>query len=293
MAPRISLGPQLPSHDAAPPNAAALVTFLFFLSGAAGLIYQIVWTRDLVLVFGNTSQSVSTIVAAFMAGLGFGGLAGGLAARRTLRPLRTYAFVELGIALLALLLPLAFDGIAGAYRSGYETLSPAELALVRFGLSFLAVAPVTFLMGATLPLLTAHFVHDLRQAGPTLGRLYAVNTLGATVGTVIAGFVLIELLGLSQTAHLAVLLNLTAGLGALLLSRFAIAGAAQVRTQQAGVLPVARTEPTGSRSPSRLLLFTATFVSGFVALALEVLWTRDPAEGSGSRIYLFVGILAH
>jgi spermidine synthase len=270
------------------------VLALFVASGAAGLIYQVVWSRELVLVFGNTTQAVATIVTAFMAGLGFGSLAGGRLADTSGRPLRLYGLVELAVATMAALLPFAFTGLAEVYRGVWPSLveRPGQLAGVRFGLALAAVAPATFLMGMTLPLLTRYLVRTLDETGARLGELYAANTIGAMAGTLLGGFVLIELVGLHLTSYLAVALNLAAGLGALLLSR-----RWETDPDNAGATAARRERPARPQVPREFLprrraVLAATFVSGFVSLALEVLWTRMLAEGTGSSIYIFTTILA-
>jgi spermidine synthase len=287
----VATSPPRPASRATP-SLRGVVLALFVASGAAGLIYQVVWSRELVLVFGNTTQAVATIVTAFMAGLGFGSLAGGRLAGTSRRPLRLYGLVELAVAAVAALLPLAFSSLAELYRGMWPSLveRPGQLAGVRFGLALAAVAPATFLMGMTLPLLTRYLVRTLDEAGARLGELYAANTIGAMAGTLLGGFVLIEFLGLRRTGYLAVALNLAAGLGALLLSRRWEAGdageAAAARERPA------RPEVPRSFRPRRRIVLAATFVSGFVSLALEVLWTRMLAEGTGSSIYIFTTILA-
>ncbi|HLG72639.1 MAG TPA: MFS transporter [Chloroflexota bacterium] len=276
-----------------------IVAAIFVASGAAGLIYQVVWSSQLVLVFGNTSEAVGTIVTAFMAGLGFGGLAGGLIGPRLRSPLRAYGLTELAIAACALLVPLGFQAIDLAYRSAYDSTSATTVTLLRLGLALATVTPVTFLMGLTLPLLTRHLVTSLRMAGAHIGSLYSANTLGAMAGSLISGFVLIELFGLSATAHMAVALNALAGGVALLLAR-GVPAAAPVSEQEVDAEPaLERREGLDAQhdgviltQPLRRAVYAASFVSGFVALALEVLWTRMLAEGTGSQIYQFVGILA-
>jgi spermidine synthase len=265
--------------------ADGFVVGVFVLSGAAGLIYQVVWSRQLVLLYGNTTEAIGTIVAAFMAGLGLGGLAGGLISPRLRRPLRVYGAVELTVGAAALLVPLGFQLIEGVYRSAYDTTSPGQLTLVRLLLAMATVTPVTFLMGLTLPLLTRHMVTSMRTAGAHMGRLYSANTFGAMAGTLLSGLLLIELLGLSATTHVAVGLNLVAGTVALLVA---------ARTRVARTVETTVVDAPEQRAPNRalrVLLYAATFVSGFVALSLELLWTRMLAEGTGSRIYIFVVIL--
>ena len=288
----VATSPPRPASRATPSLRGAVLA-LFVASGAAGLIYQVVWSRELVLVFGNTTQAVATIVTAFMAGLGFGSLAGGRLADTSLRPLRLYGLVELAVAAMAALLPFAFTGLAELYRGVWPNLveRPGQLAGVRFGLALAAVAPATFLMGMTLPLLTRYLVRTLDEAGARLGELYAANTIGAMVGTLLAGFVLIELVGLHLTSYLAVALNLAAGLGALLLSRRWEPGPEASATAARRERPV-RPKVPREFLPRRRAVLAATFVSGFVSLALEVLWTRMLAEGTGSSIYIFTTILA-
>jgi spermidine synthase len=288
----VATSPPRPASRAAPGLRGAVLA-LFVASGAAGLVYQVVWSRELVLVFGNTTQAVATIVTAFMAGLGFGSLAGGRLADTSARPLRVYGAVELAVAAMAALLPLVFEGLAGLYRGLWPSLvdRPAQLTAVRFALALAAVAPATFLMGMTLPLLTRHLVRTLDEAGARLGELYAANTIGAMAGTLLGGFVLIEFLGLRLTSYVAVALNLLAGLGARLLSRRFEADQPEA-TSAAGASRRPRPRVPRSFLPRRRAVLAATFVSGFAALGLEVLWTRMLAEGTGSSIYIFTAILA-
>jgi spermidine synthase len=252
-------------------------------SGAAGLIYQVVWTRDLVLVFGNTTQAIVTTVTAFLAGLGIGSLLGAAIGAKLRRALAVYGFLEIAVACLALLMPLAFDAIATVFRSAYLSLPSGEVALIRFALAFAALTPVTLIMGMTLPILTRHLVRANPDVGERIAQLYGLNTLGAVVGTVASGYVLIELLGLRETTLVAVVLNLGAGVGALLISR------AFPKTEEAR-------SPAAERRPRlhgrQWLLLGVTFASGLVSLALEVLWTRLLLQRTGSSIYVFVAVLA-
>ncbi|HEY3414851.1 MAG TPA: spermidine synthase, partial [Armatimonadota bacterium] len=166
---------------------------LFILSGAAGLIYEVVWARQLVLVFGNTSQAVSTILTGFFGGLAIGGAVGGRVADRVKRPLRLYGVMELIVVGVVLLTPVSFRLIGELYRGIYPSLSeaPILLALVRFVLAILALAPATLVMGATLPTLTRFLTKGGRGIAGAFQRLYTANTFGAIVGTALAGFVLI------------------------------------------------------------------------------------------------------
>ncbi len=260
-----------------------LVPVLFMASGAAGLIYQVVWTRDLVLVFGNTTQAIVTTVTAFLAGLGIGSLLGAAIGVKLRWPLAVYGLLETAVAVLALFVPLAFDAIATVFRSAYLSLPAGEVALIRFGLAFFALTPVTLIMGLTLPILTRHLVRADPDVGERIARLYGLNTLGAVLGTVVSGYVLIELLGLRGSTFVAVVLNLGAGAGALLIAR-TVPKTQEVRSPAAGRRP--------RLHGRQWLLLGVTFASGLVSLALEVLWTRLLQQGTGSSIYIFVAVLA-
>jgi spermidine synthase len=262
----------------------ALVPVLFMASGAAGLIYQVVWTQDLVLVFGDTTQAIVTTVTAFLAGLGIGALVGAAIGARLRRALAVYGLLEVAVGCLALLMPLAFGAVATLFRSAYLSLPAGEVALIRFGLAFVALTPVTLLMGMSLPVLTRHLVRADPDVGERIARLYGLNTLGAVLGSVASGYFLIELLGLRATTFVAVALNLSAGLGAILISRTLPA------VQQESRYPAAaRRPPLRGR---QWLMLGVTFVSGLVSLALEVLWTRVMLQGTGSSIYVFVAVVA-
>jgi spermidine synthase len=263
----------------------ALVPVLFMASGAAGLIYQVVWTQDLVLVFGDTTQAVVTTVTAFLAGLGVGALVGARVGARLRRALAVYGLLEIGVGCLALLMPVLFDVVATLFRSAYISLPAAEVALIRFGLAFLALIPVTLLMGMSLPVLTRHLVRTDPDIGERIARLYGLNTLGAVLGSVASGYFLIELLGLRATTFVAVALNLCAGCGAVLIASFR----PRAERREADIPAAGRRPPL---RPRQYLLLFVTFVSGLVSLALEVLWTRILLQDTGSSIYIFIAVVS-
>lgn len=177
-----------------------IVLAIFILSGAAGLMYEVVWSRQLVLVFGNTTQAVSTILTGFFGGMAIGSFLGGRLADRVRSPLRMYGAIELVLVVVVLATPVTFRLLHEVYRGAYGALEGSfeAIALLRFGLAILALAPATILMGATLPALTRQLTGDAHLSS-AFGRLYAANTLGAILGTFAAGIVLIELLGLTGT----------------------------------------------------------------------------------------------
>ena len=178
---------------------------LFFLSGACGLVYEVVWMRMLTLVFGATAFATSTILASFFAGLALGSFLFGRVIDRGGNPLKTYALLEVGIGIFAFLMPLLFAGLDGTYVhiSRQWDIGFYLLTAVRFALSFLVLLIPATLMGGTLPVILKYFVRRRDRLGWNVGFLYAVNTFGAVVGTVSAGFFLILLLGTREAAYLA------------------------------------------------------------------------------------------
>jgi spermidine synthase len=263
-----------------------LVVALFVLSGAAGLMYEVVWARQLVLVFGNTTQAVSAILTGFFGGMAVGAFFGGRVADRLRSPLRLYAAAELGLGIVALLTPILFAGIRELYSTAYPDLAsnPSALGFVRFVLAVLAVAPATILMGATLPSLTRHLTRSVGQLGGQFGRLYAANTLGGILCTAAAGYFFIELLGLHGTVRVAAAASFAAGLGGLMLSRRL--PPALERPTDAVTLPSA---PAAGGHRSLVLL--VAFVSGLMSLGYQVLWTRLMSTGTTNSSYVFTTIL--
>ncbi|RPJ48256.1 MAG: hypothetical protein EHM19_02250 [Candidatus Latescibacterota bacterium] len=276
-------------------GTAALVLVLFTLSGAAGLVYEIVWTRLLTLVFGNTVYAASTVIASFMGGLAIGSYAFGRLADKRVDTLRLYGLLEAGVGLFALVMPFVLQGLyvvyGGLFRAFGE--SPAPFFVARFLLSFTLLLVPTILMGATLPVLIRFFAFRRGRLGGEVARLYSLNTWGATVGCFAAGFYLIEKLGVTAANYVAAAVSLSVAVSILLLARRLAAAGHSAEAAAGGAEPAGKpgdvpaaaprsASPTASPpaaaagySPSlrRLLLVSAALV-GFSSLAYEVIWTR-------------------
>jgi spermidine synthase len=265
-----------------------LVLAIFILSGAAGLMYEVVWSRQLVLVFGNTTQAVSTILTGFFGGMAVGSFLGGRLADRVRSPLRLYGLIEIVLVVVVLLTPVTFRLLHEVYRGVFPSIEgqPILLALIRFVLAVLALAPATVLMGATLPALTRSLTRGTHLSA-AFSRLYAANTVGAIVGTLVAGLILIELLGLTGTLVVAALCSATAGLVAILLSRQSAVTQADTDVRTTSASPA--TTAIGARPRLALIL---AFVSGLTSLGYQVLWTRLLSSGTGNSTYVFTLILA-
>jgi len=260
---------------------------LFFLSGATALIYQLVWTRLLTLFFGSTTLAVSTVLTAFMGGLALGAALLGKRADTAARPIRFYAWLELGIGLFAVATPLLFSWVESLYIAiqGSQSLGFWGAAALRFGLAILLLLPPTLLMGGTLPVLSKFFLRDqTRETGNTLGILYFINTAGAVVGTLAAGLFLLQWLG----THRLLLAGGVVNAGIFLFA---------YRWQSHTGHEPARASMKKPRADSRwsyhaVLATAALFVSGLAALIYEVMWTRVLTLIIGSSIYAFTIMLA-
>ncbi len=248
---------------------------LFLVSGAAGLVYQIVWERLLELFFGVTMVSVTLIVGAFMAGLGLGSLLGGRLARQVKNTLLVYGLLELGVAVFGLVSqPLIF-------WIGQKT-AGSPYALV-FLLSFVILLIPTTLMGMTLPFLTQSFVHRVETSGSVIGILYGINTLGAAFGTALAGFVLIGIYGFDGTTYIAVAMNALVGLLAVILARWQAHGAQVTEPEPQAAAP-------GTQWGYGIIL-TSSFLVGFIGLGFEMLWIRILHIVNKNTAYSFPSIL--
>ncbi len=272
---------------------------LFAVSGAAALIYEVVWTRLLTLQMGHGVAAASTVLAAFMGGLAIGAaVAGRFGGRLTPRhALTTYASLELAIAGLALLLPFGLAALrpllSGAYDEGG---GGSTFAVLRLGTSVLLLAAPAAAMGATFPIASRWVVRVASHAAQHAGALYAANTLGAAMGAVLAGFVLIPALGLSGSTWVAVLLNVIAAAGAFAIAQSAVVDPPGSDVRRAGTLVPAksgvkaaalRTSPTAASVAHPWLAALALGASGFASLTLQVVWTRLLVLILGPTTYAF------
>ncbi|MBI5477352.1 MAG: fused MFS/spermidine synthase [Deltaproteobacteria bacterium] len=281
-----------------------LLGFLFFVSGLCGLIFESLWTRQLVLVFGSTTFALSTVLCAFMGGLALGSYLAGKRIDRIVRPehaIIVYGLLEGVVGLYGLVFPTLLEVIAPINRGlwGSLHLSFFSFSLVRFVLVFVLLLLPTTCMGATLPVLARYFA----QVGPAIGRhvgtLYALNTFGGVTGTLIGGFLLMPMSGISATNRTACILDL-----ALCVATVAI-GWRGLRSSEAGDAAEPPPEPVPEEKPGRPLpppeapptlqqanaAMSALFVTGILAMVYQIAWTRALSLVLGSSVYAFALIL--
>lgn len=277
-----------------------IVLLLFAISGAAGLIYEVTWTRAFGVVFGNTVFAVSTVLTAFMLGLAAGSCLFGRIADNPARwahPLRLYALLELATGTYAFVFPTILVATDIFYRWFFRSFEPGfySLSLVHFVLSVIILLLPTALMGGTLPVLSKLWADSSTggssesHIGQSVGLLYAINTFGAVAGTFLAGYFLMRVLGVRNTIYLAASANILVGVLAFFLSGFLSGWQAQGTRQQGQDAKSIRPSSVICRAS---LVLVAVGLAGFCALALEVLWTRVLVFVLGTSAYVFACMLS-
>lgn len=285
------------------PSVVFIVYAVFFLSGAAALMYEVLWVRSLTLVFGGTHLAVTTVLSVFMGGLALGSRLIGKRVDAIRRPLRFYGLLELGIALSAVIFLLLLKIYPAVYTFAVQGRETARLYLtvVRVLFAVLALIIPTTLMGGTLPMLTRYVSGHPGRLGIHLSYLYGLNTLGAVAGTLVTGFLVLRYFSVSTAYSIAILMNVGIGLAGILLPEKAPGAAG------GGMLP-SQTAPAGDQDngiPGRTTpdhapadytamhpVLWAIAISGFCALGYEVLWTRILTLTIGTSVYGFAIMLA-
>jgi len=267
----------------------ALLLACFFLSGSAGLVYQVAWGKALGLIFGNTVYAISTVLAVFMGGLAMGSAWWGRMSEQRANPVLLYGWMELGVGATGAVSLAGLAAVRRIYLAAHPLVAgsgPALLLLRFLGTAIVLFLP-TFLMGGTLPVLVQGLTRHSAELGRRLSRLYWINTGGAVAGTLAAGFCLLANVGLRATVETAVAVNLIAGVLAVALGRgFGVRPAAAATSARADPPHVSQPQPL-----SRFLL-AAFAIVGATAIAYEVAWTRLLVTFFGSSTYAFTLMLA-
>ena len=291
-----------------------VIYFLFFCSGVTALIYEIVWTRMLTLVFGHTVFSVSVVLAAFMAGLGFGSYLFGVAIDKlpgpwekpaenkgetviqtsqvpSHTPLLIYGWIEIALFVICGLLSLLLANFSSFYTWIHVWLPDSIVVqnTVKAVLAFTLIFIPTTLMGATLPIISKYYVTNNARLGTQIGILYSINTLGAVVGCLLTGFLLISVLGVLQTVLLTALMNLFIGISAIRVYQDSSGEeAVSVKLPKLSLFSF----PRISVNSEQKFWMGVSFICGFTALAYEVVWTRLLVFSISSTVYSFSMMLA-
>lgn len=279
-----------------------MALILVFFSGLAALVYQVLWMKQLGLLFGNTAHAAAVTLAAFFAGLAAGSWLWGRRCTAIANPLRTYARLEVGIALTACAYFLILRGYYALYPYLFDHIDqPLLILTVKFLLALLLVFPPAFFMGGTIPVMGQFLIdgsassdrRPRRAFGSTAAVLYAFNTLGAATGALLAGFFLPIMLGYRLTCLAAIAITSLTALFAWLLSH-------RPASSPAAIIASNPSRPADSSQPpppqpgqtwQRLALAGVCFLSGLGFLALEVLWTHMFMQVLDNSVYTFAAIL--
>ena len=261
-----------------PARRARRLGLVCFVSGAAALIFQVVWFHLAGLVFGSSVWATSLVLSSFMGGLACGSALVAHYGHRIRRPVRAYAALEVTVAaagaILAVALPELTRTVSAVTAPVAETVWLADV--IRFAVAFLALLAPATAMGATLPLLVGALAARQIRLGPALGHLYGLNTLGAVAGVAGAELLLIGAFGVTGSAACAALLCLTAAVAALTAER---QESQPIRSRhdvdsEAGPELLPATPDAARRARRRWNLLASAFLSGAILLALEVIWFR-------------------
>jgi len=263
-----------------------VVALIFLVSGAFALVYEITWARMLSREFGSDAVAIAIVVAVFMLGLGLGARIAGQIGDGLRRPLATYGRIEILLSLYVMASPWLIGSFSSVLMlTGDAALhSPWALNTFRTLLGMIALLPPTLLMGATLPIL-ARFVADVARRVPAgILTLYALNVIGAVVGCLAAGFLLLPVLGMTQLLVLVASANLMLGLSALLLSRWY--GEDDGRPPRYEPVTAADPVPAGTN------LVLAVGLTGAASMLCQIAWTRSVILVVGGSAYAFAAVLA-
>ncbi len=279
-------------------NIFVFISICFFLSGATALIYEVIWVRLLALTFGNTVYAIGIVLTAFMSGLSIGSFFfGRWADKKGVNLLKTYGYLEFGIALFAVLSPELLNAVTYIYGFTYSSSLPLWLLSgQRYALSIVVLLIPTILMGGTLPVLSRFFIRSESELEKQVGSLYSLNTIGGVLGTFLVGFIFIRYLGLSFTLRSTAVLNVIIGIAAFYMGTIYTHAEEETDkaknrfkskfTNKAAVIGMSTDRPPGYR-----YALIAFFFSGFCAMVYQVAWSRLLIGVIGSTTYAFSMIL--
>jgi spermidine synthase len=266
-----------------------LLLTCFFFSGITSLLFEIVWTRWFTVLFGSTTTSASVVLAATFLGVAVGNRVFGRIADRSSNPALLYGKLELGVAagvLFAYIVLSRFDSVYGAL---YQNLAGHQPLLLTAKLLFSMVVlfPATFFMGGSLPVVIRSLYRGGENFVPVSGFVYGLHTVGAVVGTLLAGFYLPVSIGMRGTALCGALTNTVIFFLMVILRGPYRRWINRVQHELTRLAP----EPPQSTGGQRRFVVSVAFFSGFFTLAMQILWTRMFSLYYPNTIYNFASIV--
>ncbi|MCA9650215.1 MAG: hypothetical protein H6712_10840 [Myxococcales bacterium] len=272
-----------------------MLFLLFFLSGVSGLLYESIWSRYIRLFVGSAATAQILVLSLFMGGMSAGALLAGRYLARLRSPVLAYGVIEGLIGLYALAFPFLYDA---AMRLSYDLLFPAlgggtAVAVVKWLVAGLLILPPCTLLGTTFPLMSVGILRrDLLHSGEVLSLLYFTNSLGASIGAVVSGFVLVGWLGLSGTLMVAAAINLLIMLVAIRDREAAPPIEARPPASEGEGAPASDGPPAPRRSPLVWLLLAVALGTGLSSFMYEVGWIRLLSMILGSATHSFEVMLS-
>jgi predicted membrane-bound spermidine synthase len=270
----------------------ALLYLVFVFSGAAGLIYESVWSRYLGLFVGHSAYAQIIVLVIFLGGMALGAVAVGRRSEKLREPLVWYAGIEIAVGLIGLIFHDVFQTVT---RIAYDSIFPAmpgavSVIIMKWLIAALLILPQSILLGATFPLMSAGVLRLLNQVpGRVLALLYFSNSIGAAVGVLVAGFYLIGAAGLPGTLIAAAIINLAVGLTIIVANRlwgFELADTADHRAREQTIPNAVKPEPA-ARDPLLTLLLAVSFGTAAASFIYEIAWIRMLSLVLGSATHSF------
>jgi spermidine synthase len=257
--------------------------FVFALSGFSGLIYESIWTHYLKLFLGHAAYAQTLVLAIFMGGMAIGSWVCSSYSLRWRNPLLGYALAEGIVGFIALVFHSAFVAFLDI---AYDTIipqmgNPAVVDAFKWGLSALMILPQSILLGMTFPLMSSGIVRRFpERPGRSIAMLYFTNSIGATIGVLASGFVLIKLFGLPGTIRIAGLINIL-----LALTIWVLVG--QSAGERASVKPKTKIASEQPRISWYNFFLLASLVTGASSFIYEVGWIRMLSLVLGTSTHAF------
>jgi len=267
------------------------ILILFFCSGATALVYEVIWSRYLALLFGSTIQAQTVVLAVFMGGLALGNKVFGRHADRTRHSLAVYGCIEMAIGLYAFLFHFLYRAADGLFASVGSSLldQPGALLLLKSVLSMALLLGPAMLMGGNFPILAAWLQKSTSDAGRRSARFYSINSLGAVCGAGMAGFWFVPSLGLRKTMDFSALVNMIVGLTAILIGRMQPAERPSLNESDAAPKSISNQAQSSGVAFRRACLMVA--LTGAVSMGLEVLASRCLCLIFGASLQVFSIVL--
>lgn len=264
-------------------NGSAVLLVTVFAVNFLSLVYQVIWTRNIMAIFGSTALSVSTTLTVFLSGIALGGYLGGKWIRQVENKHRTLGILLVILGAYCFFVGYLFQAIDLIFAMFHGIESPIITNLLKLFFTFLILIFPTTIIGSIFPITTYLYSVETGKLGKDVAFIYFLDTFGAALGALISGFILVPMVGLRESSFISAGLYIL--LGILL---FVMKGAAW----EAAPAKAAQPKKTVQLDSVRVFILAALFFSGFSALVLEVVWARYFHLIFGTSIYAFSIVIA-